>query len=380
MLFGPLIICLYDPVNLTFEGGGEKWIVETATRLSNLGHTVHVLSTRWPKPMDNCKKNGYPFKYIEIPQMPLPYAKLPRRTPLPSPTAIRQILDEFNNSDIIYSFVIPPDELLFGLVKGEIKVPIIGGFHSFLRDDLFWQHLYVPLMKHTLRAFDAVHVLNNQLLKVFQSQKIDTFFIPNGVDTSVFDLCEPPLSSSTFKVLFVGRLAEEKGVKVLIKIVKGVNLISNMTVKFVIAGTGPLQTELQEALKDANVKFLGHIPHREIHKLYRNSSMLLLPSFIEGMPNSVLEAQSCGLPVVGSNVPGISDIIRNGSGILVDLGDVDGFVNAINYYYRLWKTEPSKYRESSLAIRDYTIQNFDWNKIDKKIEAMFIEIAAKKRH
>lgn len=78
-----------------------------------------------------------------------------------------------------------------------------------------------------------------------------------------------------------------------------------------------------------NVLFLGY--RSDIPKLLNVMDVFCLPSFNEGLPISLIEAMAAGLPIVGTNVDGIKDlVIPNRTGLLVDLGDVDGLVSALD--------------------------------------------------
>jgi glycosyltransferase involved in cell wall biosynthesis len=93
------------------------------------------------------------------------------------------------------------------------------------------------------------------------------------------------------------------------------------------------------------------------------------------MPLRVLEAQACGLPVVGSRIPGIIDIVEDDrNGKLIAVNDIRGFVIALKEYYMLWKEFPEKYYEMNKKIRERTIKQYDWEQVMDKIEELFIRI------
>jgi glycosyltransferase involved in cell wall biosynthesis len=130
----------------------------------------------------------------------------------------------------------------------------------------------------------------------------DARFVPNGValPDRLSEEADPA------EVLFVGRLAPEKGIRELAEATAGMNLVA--------AGDGPLRELLPSAL--------GFVPHDELEKLYARAAVLVCSSYGEGLPICVIEAMSYGLPVVATTVGGIPSLVDDGrTGFLVPPGD-----------------------------------------------------------
>lgn len=114
---------------------------------------------------------------------------------------------------------------------------------------------------------------------------------------------------------YVGRLSKEKGVLELVNavalIVRGKN-----DVKLLIAGEGPLLEDIRRTINTSGledrVRLLGWIPHDELPELLRSLKLLVLPSYTEGLPNTMLEAMASGTPVIATSVGGIPDYITHG--------------------------------------------------------------------
>jgi glycosyltransferase involved in cell wall biosynthesis len=96
-------------------------------------------------------------------------------------------------------------------------------------------------------------------------------------------------------------------------------------------GDGKYLTEMQGLVKDLNVEdrvfFLGNLPKKEVFAVLKSADLFALVSRTEGLPRAMIEAMATGLPVVGSNVGGIPELIS--SAALVDKNDVDGLVKMI---------------------------------------------------
>lgn len=134
-------------------------------------------------------------------------------------------------------------------------------------------------------------------------------------------------------VLFVGRLAEKKGVTYLI------DAMNDVDAKLVIVGDGPLRQELQKQAMRYREKivFLGAKTHDELPEIYASSDVFVTPSITakggdkEGLGLVLLEAMASGLPVIGSNSGGIPEIVKDGyNGFLVEEKDVKNLSNRIN--------------------------------------------------
>jgi glycosyltransferase involved in cell wall biosynthesis len=130
--------------------------------------------------------------------------------------------------------------------------------------------------------------------------------IPNYVDTDLFRPVSGGHHPSTH-ICFVGRLDEQKNPLALLRAIK------DLDVELVIVGNGPLGGRLREEanLHGLAVRFLGNVPHRQLPEIINSAALFILPSHYEGHPKTLLEAMACGRPVIGTDVPGIRELIRH---------------------------------------------------------------------
>ncbi len=133
-----------------------------------------------------------------------------------------------------------------------------------------------------------------------------TFVIPNYVETDRF--APDSRQSKDFDVIFVGRLSPQKNVAALLE------ALSDLEVKSLIIGSGELRDELQSQYGDASgkIKWEGNIPNSELPSVMNRSRIFILPSHYEGHPKTLIEAMSCGMPVIGADSAGIRKIIDHG--------------------------------------------------------------------
>ena len=152
--------------------------------------------------------------------------------------------------------------------------------------------------------------------------------IPNGVDTSIFHAAnvkrrpDEMTQNPRPTVLFTGRLVSHKGIDTIVRAIPIV-VRSVPDVRFLFTGPGlptPYLNDLRTlGVSDEAVEFMGYIKdYFQMAHLYSLASVFVLPSLFENCPMSVLEAMSCGVPVIASNVGGIPEIIESGkNGILL---------------------------------------------------------------
>ncbi|MEX1248245.1 MAG: glycosyltransferase family 4 protein [Anaerolineales bacterium] len=138
--------------------------------------------------------------------------------------------------------------------------------------------------------------------------------IPNYVETDRF---RPIVrtTSKKFRIGYVGRLEPQKNLSALLEAITG------MDVELSLVGQGSQLDMLSTQAKQskANARFAGKIPNRELPQFLNSCDLFVLPSLYEGHPKSLLEAMACGLPVIGTRVPGIQELITDGeNGLLCD--------------------------------------------------------------
>ena len=172
--------------------------------------------------------------------------------------------------------------------------------------------------------------------------------IPNYVDTEVF----VPLRSSApenARLCFVGRLAPEKNLGVLIDAVREID------VKLDIVGQGPLLETLQQAAAgNPKVRFLGRVPNEQLPEFLRQSTAFVFPSLYEGHPKTPVEAMACGVPVIGTDVSGIKEIVRHGETGWLCQPDVKSLKNGIEKIL----SDPLLRERLGNNARQYVLQNF----------------------
>lgn len=157
--------------------------------------------------------------------------------------------------------------------------------------------------KHSLNYLANSHKLNKKNLKILYNYISNNFFQKKII-----------LTKNTNKILFVGRLDPEKNLFNLIKAIAG----SNITLDIYGQGKKIKNKLIEFSIKHkSQVNFLGTLPNKFLPNIYKNYSYYILPSNHEGMPKTLLEAMASGCLCIGTDVPGINEIIEhNVNGIL----------------------------------------------------------------
>ena len=165
-----------------------------------------------------------------------------------------------------------------------------------------------------------------------------------------------------FIVLFVGRLVEEKGIKILLNAANKWN--KNITL--IVVGSGPLEEEVKKLIKaNSNMMFAGKISQADLPLYYSVADVLIVPSIHEeGFGRVIIESLACGTPVIGSNRGAIPEAITSEVGILIEVSS-ENIYNIIEDIY----LNPDRIRKLSLNCTEFASRVYSSNNIDKIISA-----------
>ncbi len=180
-----------------------------------------------------------------------------------------------------------------------------------------------------------------------------------GVDMAAY-AWRPPRDSG-IKILFVGRLAAEKGILVLLESFAA--LIARMPhAQLRLAGDGEdrkvLEARVAELGLAERVVFLGYCSQETVRAELESADLFVLPSFAEGVPVSLMEAMAIGVPVVSTYVGGIAElVVPNETGLLVPAGSVPRLVEAMftGLTDAAWRQRVSIAARAKV-VRDYNLQ------------------------
>ncbi|HPT89792.1 MAG TPA: glycosyltransferase family 4 protein [Bacilli bacterium] len=290
----------------------------------------------------------------------------------------RQIV-KMVNPDIIINYTIKP-HLYMTLAARHYNIKIINfvpGISSMLYQDTLAKKILVRFYRFVSRYTWGYIFLNQDDLFEFKFQKIlrahnKTFVLNSeGVDLNVYQRCEI-MDFNKVKFLFVGRLVKEKG---LLEYLQAASLIKQKyeDVEFYIAGQmyeksgSTISMDIiREYEKRGIVKYLGFIEN--MPELYKQVHVVVLPSYREGMPISLIEALATGRAIIASMVPGSKELVKEKfNGFSCQARDVESLTKAMINYIEL-----SNEDKHSLSHNAHQMaKNFDVNVIvEKQLEIL----------
>ncbi len=202
--------------------------------------------------------------------------------------------------------------------------------------------------------------------------------IHHGLDLAAWHFHESPVpdASRPLRVLFVGRFVEKKGLNVLFRALARLQE-NGHPVQLTLLGDGPLEAPLRSMSTmlglDSCVRWEGVVPREEVGQRMQDHDLLVMPSVVsregdrDGVPNVVLEAMACGLPVVGSNAGSLPEVLDERTGWVFPAGDDGGLADTVERFL----VAPGKVVERCRAARQLVVRDFDARALARRRAALF---------
>ncbi|MFX0195390.1 MAG: glycosyltransferase family 4 protein [Candidatus Hodarchaeota archaeon] len=376
-------ILMISPWYLPYEvGGAEVFAHEIAKRLANKGHTIQVLT----------RKRGYPLSSeMDLNDVHIHYLPYFNVENLRSISFIlsafqkgRYIIQK-NKIDLIHAHLAFPSGIVASLFKLIEKKPSLvtiqgGDVGDYAEFTGKFYGVLTPFIKLGLRGADRVHVVSTDLKKKivsFDYSPDNIHLVPNGVDFSRFS---PRINGRNVRkhykidgpiILSVSRLVPKNGLDTLIQAFKIVKETYHDTY-LMIVGEGYLKSQLERMVKKLNLEnntiFVGYVRHDLIHHFYAAADIFVRTPVDEGFGIVFIEAMASGVPVVATNVGGITDIIQNKkNGILIPPNDPYKLAEVLN---RLLQNEQMR-KKLGYSGRDSCQDKYNWDSICSSIMKIY---------
>ena len=300
------------------QGGIEIVVEELAVRMATLGHqiTVYNRSGHHVSGKEFDQKKLREYKGIRMKYVPTIDKK---GLAAMSASFFAAVAAAFGKYDVVHFHAEGPCAMLW-LPKlfGKRCIATVHGLdHQRAKWGKFASTYIMLGEKCAVRFADEIIVLSEGVQKYF----LDTYgrktrFIPNGVNRPVIHEAEIikdkfGLEKDTY-ILFLGRLVPEKGLRYLIQAFKQVKTDKKLVIAGGSSDTDEFASELWEMAKDDDrIIFTGFVQGQELDELYSNAYVYTLPSDLEGMPLSLLEAMSYGNCCLVSDIDECASVVKD---------------------------------------------------------------------
>lgn len=271
-------------------------------------------------------------------------------------------------------------------------IPLVLNFHGAELLLIRKKKWVKPLLKFAIGQAQAVFANSSFTAgKIKALRNVDVEWSPYGTTLETGEISAEPTQAphpvnGKFKILFVGRHIERKGICYLIEAAK---YLPRDQFEIRIVGVGDITDKLKTQAAEvsttpdaANIIFTGKLSPEELANEYKTANVFTLPAIVdskgdtEGLGVVLIEAMELGLPVVASNVGGIPDVVVDGvSGILVPEKNPEALASA----YKRLAAEPELQKQLLEGARKRIDECFNWSKIVERQIAVYEKIKSKKK-
>ena len=350
----------------SYEGGIEAVVGELATRLVKNGHYVTVYNRKNHRHINSLVHNSEisadEYKGVKLKSVfTIDFKGLAAM----SSSFFGAIRCAFGRYDVVHFHAEGPCAMLWlpHLVGKRTVATIHGLDHKRAKWGRFASAYIMLGEKTAVKYADEIIVLSENLKNYFQdTYGRKTCFIPNGVGWQEYR--KPKLISENYSLhkddyfLFLGRIVPEKGLRYLISAFQNVHTEKKLVIAGGASDTEDFYNEVRNIAKtDNRILFTGFVQGEMWKELLSNAYVYVLPSDLEGMPLSLLEAMSFGNCCVTSDIPECAEVVED-KAILFQAG------NVCDLTHKLQKLSDhpeiaAKYKENAA---EYICRKYNWDK------------------
>ncbi len=379
-------LCVVTHTFLPHVGGIERVVYEQCKRLIQKQFEPMVLTHR------NYTARKYVYDGIKVQcydslnvgfRLGIPYA-------IPQVSSFKTFLETVKSNDLIHVHGHPylSSFLATKIAKRYSKPLVLTQHNTFIEYNNIWDTAEklndLAIGKQVLNEVDKIIVVSNATKKYVLTlganpEKVEV--LHNGVDLNRFkplsevkDQMRKKLSISKDAkvVLTVRRIVYKNGIDTLLESAE-IAVKRNPKLVFVVVGKGPDSEEVKEKIGQLrmqnNFRLTGFVSDENLPLYYNVADLFALPSKSgEGLPLVVLEAMSCGLPVIATNVGGTSEVMSEDYGKLVPPNSPDSLAEALVEFSRKDLTALKK------DLRTMMEQKYSWDKNVEKLSEIYEEL------
>ncbi len=348
-------------------GGAQTHVADLCVYFKSKGYEIAVMSSGdgWLK--KECDKNGVIFvqnKYFSNKPRPRRLFKAIKE--------IRKYANEFK-PDIVHCHSSAAAILGRIAIKGKIRTIYTAhgwGFNLGMNPLIRYAVLIAEKItaKYTDTYICVAEFVKNLGLKYNLAPENKFKVVYNGVSLDDVNQSKIKNLKSKIDLIFIGRLAEPKKPELMIKAISLLPEKIKNSIKFVVVGDGPKRKPLEKLAENKKIKaeFRGSLSKDQVLMELKLADVFIFISAWEGFPYTILEAMSCGLPIIASDVGGVGEAVNETNGILVE-NEVGQIREAI---LKLVDNKELRLRLGEQGRRDVE-QKFSLNQMLEKIEKIY---------
>ena len=323
-------------------------------------------------------------------EIPLPFIYKSQIYTIPTLKSSKVLLRSLRKlkPDLVHaSLTLSPLDFLLPDICEELNIPLVATFHppfdSKIRNlksstQYLTYQLYAPFLARYDRTIVFSEIQRDLLIKLgVPGDRVAV--IPNGVDEKKYS---PGHSNLKYqlrtKKLFVyqGRIATEKNIEALLKAWKLANLGNDC--QLLMVGDGPNRSSLQLHYgKEHNVIWLGFVSDEQQRiDILRAADVFILPSLVEGLSISLLEAMSCGVACLATDAGADGEVLEDGAGVVLD---TQGVTAQLKILLPLFHNHPEMTKLLGNKARQRVLERYTLRQNITKLELLYSELASNKQ-
>jgi N-acetyllactosaminide 3-alpha-galactosyltransferase len=383
-------IAMLVPYFYPHTGGTEKYVRDLSIELSKKGHDVTIISNNIPKKAGAPREDKIDgVKIIRLPAfnflyyLPVSFSFKKKmiedmdvvHTHGPAFSFTRSVPKNFKAAHILTFHC---DTLMFDKFKG-IHVPgFIRSAFAFIMD-IFIRRV-IPRADMIISTTEA-YASTSHVLKDFPHKIVPIGIHAEKIDGVIKKLNLSPEKKKNNQIIFLGRLAQNKGVDFLVKAMPKV-LEKLPNTELLICGEGEEKEHLEKLIKkfgiEKSITFYGTLTFDKLVELYYTSTVFAMPSIsrLEAFGIVQLEAMSCSTAVICTDIPGPNAVMDVGkSGLLAKPRDPDALADALIQVL----SNPERTRQMGLHGRKLVETKYNWSIIADQVLEIYKEAQSKKK-
>ena len=359
-----LSVAMFGQKRLSREGGVEIVVKELCTRMARAGHKVtcynrsghHVSGAEYDRKTE----------YTGIRQRFVPTIEKKGLAAVSS-SFFAALCSAFGRYDVVHIHAEGP--AFFCWIPKMFGKRVIVTVHGIDWQREKWKSGFGSKFirrgeKNAVKYADEIIVVSAGVQKYFEkTYGRKTRFIPNGVNRP--EIQKPELITEKYGltkdsyILFLGRLVPEKGLRYLIEAYKQTKTDKKMVIAGGSSDTDSFMKEIKELAKDdERILFTGFVQGKMLDELYSNAYIYTLPSDLEGMPLSLLEAMSYGNCCLTSDIPECTEVVED-KALIFKKSDVDDLRNCLQDAC----DHPEKVWELKKQATDFICEKYNWDDV-----------------